>query len=277
MTYAQQEQSRYAGTPQELFEFLHLGTTYRYTTADVPVTYGGATFTPSGFAREAMRQTDSATESGTLEMTFAPDHPFAAIFMNTYGTTHPMTVTVRARHRSDVGGEFVTVFLGQSAAATLTSTSLKIVFASAQARLTRTIPRLAISRNCPFLLYDSYCGALESAFQWSSTISAISGKTLTIAGLSNHSDDKQFFVGGLIRKANVIRGYIERQAEDEITLLQGTMELKAGDAVTLSAGCDRLQLTCKNRFNNAANFGGHPSLPVRNPFEGRGLRSGATE
>ena len=38
----------------------------------------------------------------------------------------------------------------------------------------------------------------------------------------------------------------------------------AGSMVTLLPGCDRSMTTCQTKFNNYANFGGHPFVPARN-------------
>jgi uncharacterized phage protein (TIGR02218 family) len=35
-----------------------------------------------------------------------------------------------------------------------------------------------------------------------------------------------------------------------------------GDTVTLYAGCDRTMATCNSKFNNLANFGGQPFIPI---------------
>ncbi len=38
-------------------------------------------------------------------------------------------------------------------------------------------------------------------------------------------------------------------------------EMKIGDKYTITAGCDKLFKTCKNKFNNAKNFRGEPHIP----------------
>jgi uncharacterized phage protein (TIGR02218 family) len=275
MSYQSSERSRYAGTPQELFEFSFEGVSYYYTSSDVAISYGGHTYEPSVMLRDALRQTDNASESGTLSLQFAPSHVFASLLMGRYGSTSPMTLTLRARHRSDPSNEYVVLFIGESASITLSETELKVDFLSAQGRLGRTVPRLQISRTCPYLLYDSYCQVVESGFQWVSTVTAVTGKRVTVLGLSAHvGADSRYYVGGLIRSRGVLRGYIEEQGGDTLYLLQGNLGIAVGDFVTLSAGCDRTMTSCQNRFANGSHFGGHPSVPTTNPFGGRGLRSG---
>jgi hypothetical protein len=44
--------------------------------------------------------------------------------------------------------------------------------------------------------------------------------------------------------------------------------LAVGAAVDMYAGCDRTLNTWHNRFSNAANFGGFPWIPQKNPFAG---------
>lgn len=276
MSYETSEQSRFAGMPVELYEFVFDGVTYRYTSADTNVTYGGATYTPTPMVRATVASGEAGSDIGTLDLMFPVDHPFVALLMGPYGSGLPMSVTVRARHRDDPAAEFITGFLGQSAAVSLDSAELKITFASAQARLQRKLPRLQVSRQCPFMLYDAYCNVNPTAFQWTTTVVDITNTRLTLTGLFNQPD-KRYFVGGVILLGGVVRGFIERQDDTSIYLLQPSVDIRVGDTVTLYAGCDRLQVTCHQRFGNAARYGGLPDLPQQSPFEGRGLGTGAVQ
>jgi uncharacterized phage protein (TIGR02218 family) len=52
--------------------------------------------------------------------------------------------------------------------------------------------------------------------------------------------------------------------------------VEAGDALVVSAGCDRTFETCKAKFGNATNFRGFPHIPgsdfvLRVPREGEAL------
>jgi hypothetical protein len=44
------------------------------------------------------------------------------------------------------------------------------------------------------------------------------------------------------------------------------LNVEVGNKVTLYAGCDKTQETCKNKFSNARNFGGYKFIPIKNPF-----------
>ena len=41
-----------------------------------------------------------------------------------------------------------------------------------------------------------------------------------------------------------------------------------GQTIVVQAGCDHLPTTCKNKFNNLANFNGFPFVPLEDPHEG---------
>ncbi|WP_269915579.1 phage BR0599 family protein [Acinetobacter sp. HY1485] len=45
-------------------------------------------------------------------------------------------------------------------------------------------------------------------------------------------------------------------------------DLALGDVVSIYPGCDKLNTTCTDKFNNILNFGGFPFMPSSNPFVG---------
>ena len=84
---------------------------------------------------------------------------------------------------------------------------------------------------------------------------------LGIAAYANgwFSAGKLSFTSG----ANAARAMeIKRHTVSGIELWQAMSEnVATGDAVTLTAGCDKQFATCKAKFANAANFRGFPFMP----------------
>jgi hypothetical protein len=79
--------------------------------------------------------------------------------------------------------------------------------------------------------------------------------------------------GGVDQLAQTPAGGIARsiasqnEADGAITLVAPIPSLVAvGQRATLYAGCDKLQETCKAKFDNARNFGGYKLIPIKNPF-----------
>ena len=54
-----------------------------------------------------------------------------------------------------------------------------------------------------------------------------------------------------------------RTSGGEVIAANGTLlgVLSIGDMIAVSAGCDKAPETCRDRFNNIANFRGFPHMP----------------
>jgi uncharacterized phage protein (TIGR02218 family) len=71
------------------------------------------------------------------------------------------------------------------------------------------------------------------------------------------------FTGGANagRRVEVLR-HVRDGDGDHLELWQRMIaEIQAGDAFTVSAGCDKRFATCRERFDNIANFRGFPHMP----------------
>jgi len=91
-----------------------------------------------------------------------------------------------------------------------------------------------------------------------------------VSGIANLGAD-YFNAGVIVHNATGFRSFIQDSryygAYNEIYLLQPPPSgWAASDAVTLYAGCDRKHSTCRDKFDNMANFGGFPLHPERNPL-----------
>lgn len=61
------------------------------------------------------------------------------------------------------------------------------------------------------------------------------------------------------------------QIANTMTLAVPFPGLAAGAGLTIEAGCLHDILTCKNKFNNQLNFGGHPLMSSFSPWASNGL------
>jgi hypothetical protein len=64
------------------------------------------------------------------------------------------------------------------------------------------------------------------------------------------------------------RRFILEHSGAAITLSSGASDIPVGAAVSLFPGCDHSAATCAAKFSNAANYGGFPYMPTKNPFGG---------
>lgn len=121
--------------------------------------------------------------------------------------------------------------------------------------------------SCDADLGDARCGKdIASAdFTATGTVASVTdNRRFTVSGLGAYaagwfSGGKFSFTGG----ANAGRAMeVKRHAGAGIELWQAMSEtVAAGDAFTLTAGCDKQFSTCKTKFANGANFRGFPYMP----------------
>ena len=133
-------------------------------------------------------------------------------------------------------------------------------------RLNQPVGRV-FGYGCDADLGDARCGKDISGSAFSATaavVSAVDRRRFAVSGLDAYaagwfSGGKLTFAGG----ANAGRAMeIKRHAAGSIELWQAMSETIApGDAVTLTAGCDKQFATCKAKFANGINFRGFPYMP----------------
>ena len=141
---------------------------------------------------------------------------------------------------------------------------------TATASLSRGGLRMLWSRGCPHALYDGQCQADPLDFVTTGTITAVGGGTVTVPEFDTLGDG--WFDGGWIEKVetdgHALRRAVISHTGSVVSVLTTTYGLEIGDEVAGFAGCDRAVATCDSKFDNLSNFGGHPYLPGKSPFDG---------
>jgi uncharacterized phage protein (TIGR02218 family) len=121
--------------------------------------------------------------------------------------------------------------------------------------------------GCDAELGDQRCGVNLADPDFSAEaliVAARGGRFFTLTGIDDF--EPGFFARGRLRflaGANEGRvGLVKLHREGEIELWQPMAgPVLPGEAVRLTAGCDKQFGTCRNRFMNAANFRGFPHMP----------------
>lgn len=123
--------------------------------------------------------------------------------------------------------------------------------------------------RCDADLGDARCGLDLSALSGSGTVSAVAGGLrFSVDGLSAFAAEtlargRLTFTGG----ANAgfvteIKGHTRDGEKAVLRLWQRPpFDVSVGDGVAVTAGCDKLFATCRDRFANALNFRGFPQMP----------------
>ncbi len=138
------------------------------------------------------------------------------------------------------------------------------------ARLDRTIGRV-LQRRCDAELGDARCGADVSGPSFTASASVtevLDARRFVATGLDAFAAD--WFAGGVLTWASGDNAPARMRVENDfrsgaqtlITLTSPPAQaLSAGDAFTITAGCDKRWRTCHDTFANVANFRGFPMIP----------------
>ncbi len=125
--------------------------------------------------------------------------------------------------------------------------------------------------TCDADLGDARCTVNVASADWtaSATVTATDGSARLTASVPGTRPTGFFDQGALTftsganagRKSEVLR-HVRDEDGDHVELWQAmTSPIAAGDGFTVSAGCDKRFTTCRDRFENAANFRGFPHMP----------------
>jgi uncharacterized phage protein (TIGR02218 family) len=142
--------------------------------------------------------------------------------------------------------------------------------------------------TCSADLGDARCtiDLTDAAYRGTGTVVAMSATASFTADGLDAFDDGWFTAGKLTFTGGANAGLaIEVKSHRKVTavaldLWQAMPEpIEAGDAFTVTAGCDKRFSTCHDRFNNVVNFRGFPHIPgndfvIRYPLPGESANDG---
>ncbi|MCP4897726.1 MAG: DUF2163 domain-containing protein [bacterium] len=263
MAYGTFEDSAEGGRPIELYTFTIGASVTRYTSAEDTVTYSANQYLPRTIDRSAPTLF-SGDKGGAsqLEVTMPADDPIAARYI---GIVPPETVHVQIIrfHRGDSpNGEIIwdgriisAKFVQQGARAILYSVS-------SESALSRPVPGRKYQSLCNHVLYDALCQVNKASYQYTNTVTDVTGDTITVSGLfASKGDD--WAQGGTIEFGDDKRLIVDHTG-DVLTLNIPFYADVDGETVDVYAGCAHDITTCNAKFSNAINYGGFPYVPHRN-------------
>lgn len=196
------------------------------------------------------------------------DHPLAKFMLITY-FEQSVTMTIF----EDVDGVVTVFWKGRLANIQPANRLLSLIFESVFTSLRRPGLRATFQRTCRFALYGKGCNLNPTAFEVTSTLSAISSNDLTVPDAADEVDG--FYVGGMLGAPDGSLSYIIGHVGATITIQRVSKSLLsafaltgAATAIKLYPGCDHSRGTCHAKFNNVINYGGFDWIPSKNPFAG---------
>ncbi len=245
------------------------GQVFGFTDHDVSLTFDGTTFQPeSGFAASEIRAgSDLSVDSQDAEGVLTSSTITETDILD--GRWDNAGVEIWRVNWQDVSQR---VLMRRGAIGQVRRGRVQFVaeMRSLSHVLGQTVGR-TFQATCDAALGDARCGVNLSApaFKGSGTVASVVGdRGFTTTDLGSFADG--WFALGLVtwssganagRSAEVLSHKLSG-ALATVTLLEKPVRaISAGDAFTITAGCDKSFATCQEKFANAVNFRGFPHIP----------------
>jgi uncharacterized phage protein (TIGR02218 family) len=145
------------------------------------------------------------------------------------------------------------------------------------------LPQFYIQPNCNYRVFDARtCKLSTAAFQVSVTVTAKSGRSLTVSGAGLSGKPRDYFAQGWIevgsgvdRQVLFILSNSDASGNKIVASTNATLNQAVPASATIVPGCDGLRRTCIQKFNNLNNFGGHITPKENLVLEAIKIESGA--
>lgn len=258
----------------DLYDFVTLGGTYyRYTNADVDITWNGNTYASNGLRLKRSRtRRVRGLEVDTLDITVYPtdaDLIEGVPFLQALGTgalTGASVTLWRAFMETwgDTAPGALWQFSGRLSVGPMSRTQAQLKVRSDLELLNIQMPRNVYQPACIHTLYDSGCTLSQAGFGVSNTAQAGSTKTSIVNSLAQgagYFDQGKLFwlTGANAGVTRTVKSYVPGILVPSLPL---PYTPAAGDTFTVYPGCDKMQATCSSKFANLVNFRGYPYIPV---------------
>ena len=277
----------------------HSGNSYYFTSWDVPVSRGGITYQTGLTIKRGpvIQKVGLEVQTCDLEISPQPDNPAGAILIDGF----PFLVACRNGELDAARFTMSKLFLNNAVAQNPAlvpwfqgrinqvdagRVTAKITVASNLELLNVSMPRNVFQVGCLHQLYDTGCQVRKSDFTTTGTVTGAQSPTIfTITSTvtsGNFSGGKPItdhaFDLGIITMTSGVNNGDSRVVKTSL-LSSGQISVifpwpaaaTVGDTFTVSAGCDKLQSTCTNKFQDPANpanptgnlrhFRGYPFIP----------------
>lgn len=267
MSYDIAEASVHDAAPVECYKFIGSFRTYRYTSADAAQTVNGETYLPVAGKRGTVRSGTQADDTLSLEI----ELPFDVDVVRDYAYSESppkLALEVYRVHRNtDFATDWVLLWKGKVSAFNVDGRIAKVRVPSIFSRaLQGDLPNAYYQAPCNHVLYDSRCKVVRATYATTTTVSEVG--TLAFTVLDDGGVDGALKAGEAVNNRNGERRLILNNVVGTVTISYPFVDLRVGDEVELVQGCDHSFATCKAKFNNTINYGGHPFIPADNPFAG---------
>lgn len=264
MTYEAREESVQDGAPVELYEFARNAKIWRYTSAGQDIGDSSETWVSAPITRTAV-ETNTEQARNALKLT-VPRNLEVAYLFRISPPTDVIALTVRRFHRGEPD-DTAAIWLGRVLNVSFEGARAIMNCEPVSASIKRQGLRRLYQMQCPHVLYGPGCTVDKEAHKIDTTVSSISGVTVTVGALLSKP-----YAGGFIQyedaDGNFETRFIRSFSGTTLTLNFPFNGLAPSDPVTVFPGCDHTMETCDSEYSNINNYGGMPFFGTKNPFDG---------
>lgn len=245
--------------PIELYEFSSNFQSYYYTSDNNSHSYGGQTYIPiPGLDRTSILIGTQEDDRDEIEIS-VPLSAQVALDWSFDITPPDLECTIRRLDRS--GGAYI-LWKGP-----VSSIKVKghLSYFKCPTRFSNilqgNIPTVMVQSQCNHVLYDSLCAVSRVANSYTTTVSSVNGREITLNSAGGLGDS-HFISGEILVTSTGERRTIFSKTSNVI-VVNYSMIINPGDTVELAAGCDRSWNSSNGclKFSNQENFGGFPFVP----------------
>jgi uncharacterized phage protein (TIGR02218 family) len=273
--YEDRESSPTGSAPVEAYKFIGSFRNYLYTSANkvirLPTGLNGKVESYTPIAVNRSRVKAGTQEDDNLSLDLGLPFDIDVVRDYAYAQTPPkLQLEVYRKQQDSVSQDGYALFWkglvrGFSVTGRSASVSVPSIFSLA---LQGEIPNVFYQAPCNKVLYDARCKVPRAAHTITRTIQGVSGTTVLLTAAAGGAASL-YAAGEIVSERNGERRMVLDNAGDQIDIGYAFVDLKAGDTVQISKGCDHsLGPACKDKFDNVINFGGFNYIPLDNPFEG---------
>jgi len=277
MTYSELESSRARGRPAELYYFRYgsdPAAFFAYTDVEAPITYDGVVYNPIPIKRGGVVSQGSLDKT-RLSVKVPLSSEIAELF-RVYPPGQVVTLRIRGGHLTDEDSEFPVVWVGRVLQCSRDNANGPEGDLSCEPSST-SMRRVGLRRHyqlsCPHVLYatgDNLCNADKLAATTSVVVSAVSYTGVRLPDGWFGSIDSKKYVGGLLTWQTATireqRTILRVPTPTTLVLAGPTIGLLAGATVEVILGCNHQTDDCQTLHDNILNYGGQPTIPLKNPI-----------
>ncbi|MBA3421642.1 MAG: phage BR0599 family protein [Thermoleophilaceae bacterium] len=260
MTYETSETSIQDAQPREIYSFA-LATigSFNLTSSKDDETFGGVTYSAIAISRSNATSVPLG-QRRELTITLPVDHPLTLALLG--NGVPPRDATLKIQRFHNPSDTPMQIWDGVVASISTDDQYARLrVPATIDVAFDVRIPILKAGRTCPHALYGPGCQAprTDAAVQVSTVAGATIGVTVypLADGWAKH--------GEMVHTVTGERRSILNQTGTTFVVDVPFTTLAPGNVMNVASGCDGLIKTCRDKYNNVGNFGGHPDLPEVNP------------